>query len=198
MGTSDITNTAESTTSPSKVHHLPILSCDLNYHLLDACLMRGTMFWTLHPTFISIHKSFKSIEMVYFREVKLLLNISTKLADCVLRLMLVFSAKSCYLPLRGAKFNNPVLDIWQSPWLTHNERETLRTMELKYEGEERMRKGEAKSASLIWCLDRVSESRSVVSSSLRPHGLYSLWNSPGQNTGVGSLSLLQQIFLTQE
>ena len=24
------------------------------------------------------------------------------------------------------------------------------------------------------------------------------WNSPGQNTGVGSLSLLQWIFLTQE
>ena len=29
-----------------------------------------------------------------------------------------------------------------------------------------------------------SESRSVVSSSLRPHGLYNPWNSPGQNTGV--------------
>ena len=28
-------------------------------------------------------------------------------------------------------------------------------------------------------------------------GLYSLWNSPGQNTGVGSLSLLQGIFPTQ-
>ena len=27
----------------------------------------------------------------------------------------------------------------------------------------------------------------------RPHGLYSLWNSPGQNIGVGSLSLLQGI-----
>ena len=26
--------------------------------------------------------------------------------------------------------------------------------------------------------------------SLRPHGLYSPWNSPGQNAGVGSLSLL--------
>ena len=26
---------------------------------------------------------------------------------------------------------------------------------------------------------------------LRPHGLYSPWDSPGQNTGVGSLSLLQ-------
>ena len=39
----------------------------------------------------------------------------------------------------------------------------------------------------------------VLSDSLRPHGrLYSLWNSPGQNTGVGSLSLLQGIFLTQE
>ena len=34
-----------------------------------------------------------------------------------------------------------------------------------------------------------SESRSVVSDSLRPHGLYSPRGSPGQNTGVGSLSL---------
>ena len=29
------------------------------------------------------------------------------------------------------------------------------------------------------------------------HGLHSPWNSPGQNTGVGSLSLLQEIFPTQ-
>ena len=36
---------------------------------------------------------------------------------------------------------------------------------------------------------RESESCSVVSDSLRPHGLYSPWNSPGQNTGVDSLSL---------
>ena len=42
------------------------------------------------------------------------------------------------------------------------------------------------------------ESRSVVSDSLRPRGLYSTWDSPGQTAGVGSLSLLQQIFLTQE
>ena len=32
-----------------------------------------------------------------------------------------------------------------------------------------------------------------MSTSLRPHGLYSLWNSPGQNTGVGSLFHLQGI-----
>ena len=32
---------------------------------------------------------------------------------------------------------------------------------------------------------------------LRPHGLYSPWNSLGQNTGVGSCSLLQGIFPTQ-
>ena len=36
-----------------------------------------------------------------------------------------------------------------------------------------------------------------MSDSLRPHGLYSAWNSPDQNTGVGSLSLLQAIFSTQ-
>ena len=41
------------------------------------------------------------------------------------------------------------------------------------------------------------ESGSVVSDSLRPHGLYSPWNSPGQSTEVGSLSLLQGIFLAQ-
>ena len=36
-----------------------------------------------------------------------------------------------------------------------------------------------------------------MSDSLRSHGLYSPWNSAGQNTGVGSLSLLQGIFPTQ-
>ena len=43
----------------------------------------------------------------------------------------------------------------------------------------------------------MSESRSVVSDSLQPHGLYRPWNSPGQNTGVGNLSPLQGIFPTQ-
>ena len=42
-----------------------------------------------------------------------------------------------------------------------------------------------------------SESRSVMSNSLQPYGLHSPWNSPGQNTRVGSLSLFQGIFLTQ-
>ena len=42
-----------------------------------------------------------------------------------------------------------------------------------------------------------SESCSVVSDSLQPYGLYSSRNSPGQNTGVGSLSLLQGIFPTR-
>ena len=32
---------------------------------------------------------------------------------------------------------------------------------------------------------------------LPPHRLYSPWNSPGKNTGVGSLSFLQGIFPTQ-
>ena len=41
-----------------------------------------------------------------------------------------------------------------------------------------------------------NESLSVVFNSLRPHGLYSPWNSLDQNIGVGSLSLLQRIFRT--
>ena len=49
---------------------------------------------------------------------------------------------------------------------------------------------------VVW--ESESESRLVMSDSLCPHWLYSPWNSPGQNTGVGSLSLLQKIFPTQE
>ena len=40
-------------------------------------------------------------------------------------------------------------------------------------------------------------SRSVMSDSLWPHGLYNPWNSAGQNPGVGCHALLQGIFLTQ-
>ena len=39
-----------------------------------------------------------------------------------------------------------------------------------------------------------SKSCSVVSDSSWGHGLYSTWNSPGQNTGVDSHSLFQRIF----
>ena len=42
-----------------------------------------------------------------------------------------------------------------------------------------------------------SESHSGMCDSLWPQGLYSPRNSPGQNIGVGSLSLLQEIFPTQ-
>ena len=37
----------------------------------------------------------------------------------------------------------------------------------------------------------------LLCNSLQPHGLYSPWNSPGQNTGMGSRSLLHGIFPTQ-
>ena len=43
-----------------------------------------------------------------------------------------------------------------------------------------------------------SESCSVVSNSVRPNGLHGQWNSPGQNTGLGNLFLLQGIFLSQD
>ena len=41
------------------------------------------------------------------------------------------------------------------------------------------------------------ESHSVMSNSLWFHGLHQPWDSPGQNTGVGSCSLLQGILPTQ-
>ena len=47
------------------------------------------------------------------------------------------------------------------------------------------------SKQKMGCIQKWSESCSVMSNSLWPHGLYSPWNSPGQNTGVDSLSLFQ-------
>ena len=46
-------------------------------------------------------------------------------------------------------------------------------------------------------ISSVQFSCSIMSHSLWPHGLYSPWNFPGRNTGVGSLSILQGIFPTQ-
>ena len=61
------------------------------------------------------------------------------------------------------------------------------------------------SANPTWLMDTFkgsvteseSTSHSVVSDSLQPHELYSPWNSPGQNPGVGSCFLLQGIFPAQ-
>ena len=60
-----------------------------------------------------------------------------------------------------------------------------------------------KACSLSWLAKspctfaQWSETRSVVSTCLQTLGLYSPWNSPSQNTRVGSLSLPQRIFPTQ-
>ena len=58
------------------------------------------------------------------------------------------------------------------------------------------------SSKILWgvlsfILRGERENDSVMSDSLWPHGLYSPWNSPGQNTGVGCLSFLQGIFPAQ-
>ena len=44
---------------------------------------------------------------------------------------------------------------------------------------------------------REPEGSALKPRSLQPHGLYSPWNSPGQNTGVGSSYFLQGIFPSQ-
>ena len=62
--------------------------------------------------------------------------------------------------------------------------------------------GVAQSRTRLKWLSIVSISRSLVSNSLRPHGLKPArllcpWDSPGKNTGVGCHFFLQGIFLTQ-
>ena len=57
-------------------------------------------------------------------------------------------------------------------------------------------------STIFWKKKSECESCSVMSDSLRPHGPQSTkllcpWNSPGQNTGMGSCSLLHRIFPTQ-
>ena len=47
----------------------------------------------------------------------------------------------------------------------------------------------SKTPMFAAALFTISESCSVMSDSLQSHGLYRPWNSPGQNTGVGSLFL---------
>ena len=60
----------------------------------------------------------------------------------------------------------------------------------------------AAAAQVINYMSKLSVSHSVISNSLQPHGLLPArflcpWDSPGNNTGVGSHSFLQGIFLTQ-
>ena len=61
------------------------------------------------------------------------------------------------------------------------------------------RKASWRSWCLCWILSESEVKVKVALScpTLPPQGLYSPWNSPGQDTGVGSLSLLQGIFPTQ-
>ena len=54
---------------------------------------------------------------------------------------------------------------------------------------------------VCWVSDAIQPSHPLSSrsppDSLQPDGLYSPWNSPGQNAGAGSRSRLQRIFPTQ-
>ena len=55
----------------------------------------------------------------------------------------------------------------------------------------------AKRGEMVRVSKRKIAAATNCKQSLHPRGLYSLWDSPGQSTGVGSLSLLQGVFPTQ-
>ena len=88
---------------------------------------------------------------------------------------------------RGLKAAKPSGNLLKTPPRTKPQTAYSSCCPSTVQGGCRSKKGKVK------CSDRGS----VVSDALRPHRLYSPWNSPGQNTGVGSLSLLQGIFPTQ-
>ena len=52
-------------------------------------------------------------------------------------------------------------------------------------------------AGRVFTAENESENHSAVSDSLRPHGWYTPWNSPGQNAGMDSSLFLQGLFPTQ-
>ena len=95
-------------------------------------------------------------------------------------------------PLENIMAAHSSILAWRIPWTEEPGR--LQSMGLQRVGHDWV------TFTLCWLYkigSEVSESHSVVSNSLRSHGLYSLWNSPGHNTGVSSLSLFQGIFPTQ-
>ena len=89
---------------------------------------------------------------------------------------------------------------WGKGWIEGEQMETVTVVNFSENFDFKMEGKRRWLMKVLWGYLRLylyeSESRSVVSDSLWPHGLYSSWNSPGQNTGVGSLSIPQGIFPT--
>ena len=90
----------------------------------------------------------------------------------------IFCLKSCAFSSMKYKWNHPVCSIFTE----HN---IFEIHPCYFIGNSLffIAEWKWKSLSLVWFF--------------ATHGLYSPWNSPGQNIGVRSLSLLQGIFLTQ-
>ena len=85
---------------------------------------------------------------------------------------------------------HPSIIAWRIPWTEEPGR--LQSM-----GSQRVGQYWGTNTFTLICMKSESESHSLMPHSLWSHELYSLWNSSGQNTGMGSLSLLQRIFPTQ-
>ena len=87
-----------------------------------------------------------------------------------------------------------------SKWILDlNAKHRAKTSTSTYQCQEMARTWASPVAQMV---KKGSVSCSVVSDSLRPHGLYPTrllcpWDSPGKNTGASSHSLLQEIFPTQ-
>ena len=90
--------------------------------------------------------------------------------------------------------------LWSRSWIkvgSFQQSQVIRFAILKKEKKNHLWPPHNRQAYLNISEVKWSKSHSVVSASLWPHRLCSPWNSPGQNTGVGSPSLLQGIVPTQ-
>ena len=95
-----------------------------------------------------------------------------------------------YIPW-GHKESNTTEATWHANWSGQRQKEERKPKEEYFTTTTEEGALELRGLKKVFNLHRRSLS---LCYSLQPDGLYSPWNSPGQNTGVGSWFLLQRIF----
>ena len=149
-----------------------------------------TICSSLHVPCSFISVSLFVLALLFGRTESKLINMGSGAFTLQLSFLFIFISRNCYIPhccyslgMHAGDFSVPLPTT--VPWLNFVSFIASISSHFQF----------SRSCPNLWKWKW--KSCSVVSDSLPPHGLYSPWNSPGQNTRVGSLSLLQGIVPTQ-